>query len=251
MSYINQELQTENSALLERLTIFEAENQRLSVENEALIKNLEKQKVLYRKFSDDVIETERIRNESFKSEKRSLLNEKKSLLDENRQLKKDVFFYKSAYEESSKEEKVCEHSDELLSRVKNRFDEINESKNVRRSIRLRVATESSAEESIRSKQGDANAKTKSRNSRAILQVNDKLFHENKKQKLKINSLSATVLLLKKKNTQLENSKKRMIDSKLKSSKEIDELNRLAESTNTKNKYVYTPEILSKLAELSK
>lgn len=99
MDRINQGLQTENCALIECITEVEAENHHLNLVNDALKKSLEKQKTRYRNFSNDVIESERLRDQSYKSEERSLLGEKKLLLGENAQLKKDLTFYKAEYEE--------------------------------------------------------------------------------------------------------------------------------------------------------
>lgn len=70
MDQINQELEAENCALIERVTEIEAENHRLNLDNDALKKSLEKQKNLYRNFSNEVIESERLRSGAYKLEQR-------------------------------------------------------------------------------------------------------------------------------------------------------------------------------------
>lgn len=67
------DLENENCQLIERIAEIPAENHRLCEEKSSLAKELEKQKMFHRKFSDDVIESESVRNEEFRSEKRSLI----------------------------------------------------------------------------------------------------------------------------------------------------------------------------------
>lgn len=258
MDDINQNLETENLGLIARVTEIEAENQNLNIEVAALRKSLEKQKNLYRKFSVDVEESERVRNQAFKSEKRSLLEENKSLVKKNRQLELDVSFYKKTYEELVREDgsALTNHPNQRSPNVNEAFATGEERVHVKRLTRRQAtstqeSTSASVSECNRSPQVTPQAECKHKSSRALSKVNEKLFIENKKQKLKIDSLSATNLFLKTKNRQLENYKSKMINKKLKFSQEVDELDRLVASTNIYNKDVYTPEILAKLDELSK
>ena len=52
----NKKGETENCRLIDSVMGVEAENHRLNLENDALKKSLEKQKNLYRNFSNDVVE---------------------------------------------------------------------------------------------------------------------------------------------------------------------------------------------------
>lgn len=243
MEHVFRQIETENCQLTERVTQIEAENHRLYQENSALEKALEKQKTFHRTFSDDVVESERIRNEDFKSEKRSLTEKNQVLFKENRQLAKDVSFYRKAFEELSKEDNSA-HSkhptqqpvkvDGALATEKTPF------RHTRRQRQAATSTSESASASI----------CKYKSSRELSKVSEKLFTENKKLKLKNNNLSAAILLLKKKNRQLENFKNNMINKKLKFSQERDELELLVESTKMKNKDTFIPEVLVKLGQFS-
>jgi hypothetical protein len=69
--------------------------------------------------------------------------------------------------------------------------------------------------------------------------------------MKNENLSASILMLKNKNRKMENFKEKTINKKLKNSEEVEELEFLIKSTKMKNKDTFTPEVLSKLDELSK
>lgn len=186
-------------------------------------------------------------------ERKSLLEENKLLTQENRQLKKDCLFYKEAYKELEKEEKSVptEHPNEQSANVTGSVKN-NEPENSKRYSRETESTMYSSLNKIdRAKPVTSQAEHKYQSSKTILKVNERLYIENKKQKLKISSLSSTVVFLKRKNKQLENWKEKMINNRLRSLQDISELNHLAESTEGKNKDIYTPEILAKLDELSK
>lgn len=84
----------------------------------------------------------------------------------------------------------------------------------------------------------------------LSQLSDKLIVENKKLKVKVEGLNATIKILKSKNVKLENFKKNIDNKKVKFSKDSDELALLVKSTETKNKTVFNPAVLAKLGELS-
>lgn len=86
-------------------------------------------------------------------------------------------------------------------------------------------------------------------SKAMTKVSEQLFVENKKLKLKVKNLAATVRNLKTKNKQLENFKNKTLNKKLKFTEQVNELQRLVDSTKTKNKDTFSPEILAKLDQL--
>lgn len=255
---IHQKLESENCELIERLKEFEAENNHLKSEVGALQKSLEKQKKLYRQFSTDVIETERIRNDSFKSEKRSMTEEIKSLTKENRQLQKDVSFYKKAHEELTNEQKQegtahIEHPNQRSPNIRSEFTEthLTRSSTRKQSKTANEPISAPASKCCSAPQVIFQSECKHNSSRALSKVNEKLFIENKKLKLKINSLSANVQLFKTKNRQLENFKTKMTNKKWKFVQDGEEIERLVESSKRKNKDIYTPGILLKLDELCK
>lgn len=247
MENILRDLEEENCELINRITEIEAEKERLSQENSTLEKALEKQKRLHRKFSDDVVESERIRNDDFRSEKRSLIDGNQVLVKENRQLSKDVLFYKKAYEEVSKEDKSASDTKHPNQRSEVSDTLATEAPPVQ-PVRTKRLTRS-ATQSVSTSASACSCNHKS--SRELTKISEKLLTENKKLKLKNNEQSATVLLLKKKNRSLENFKDKMVKKKEKFSQEADELEWLAESTKMKNSETFNPEVLTKLGQFSK
>ncbi len=236
MDKVINELEAENRQLIDRMLILEAENERVNHDNTAIAKALEKQKSLHRKFSEDVCESERKRNEYFASQKRSLSDENKALVKANRQLDKDVSFYKNAFEELSQKDKSV-HIDHP-SQKPNVDDVMEETTPIpavltkSRTLRTKSILPSSA------------------CSREVSKTSEKLFTENKKLQLKNKAQSATILLLKKKNQSLENFNVKMDNKKLKSATECEELKMLIDSTKVKNKDIFTTEILTKLGQFS-
>lgn len=159
-----------------------------------------------------------------------------------------------------KEDKTVPTENPILqsANVSGELAKVNEPANLKRSSRTR-ATSASTPDSMhsstnkinRAQQVTSQARCNFRSSKTLLKVNERLYIENKKYKLNISRLSSTVVFLKRKINQLENYKKKMINIRLQSLHDINELNRLAELTESKNKDIYTPEILAKLDELSK
>lgn len=86
-------VENENSSLTEGLMDLEAANVSLAEKVSGLEKKLEREKKVHRKFSEDVIDSERVRAADFKKEKQELVEEIKSLRQHNRQLITDVLFY--------------------------------------------------------------------------------------------------------------------------------------------------------------
>lgn len=253
------DLENENYQLIERIAEIEAENHRLCEEKSALLKELEKQKTFHRKFSDDVIESERVRNEDFKSEKRSLIEENKALIKENRQLVKDVSFYKKAYEEllNAKDLDNTKNLNQRPAKVEAKLDiERTKVKPVYtpRASQRRATTSTSPTTStsllVSTSTRNQLEECTQKSSTEFVKISEKLLIENKKLKLKNDKQSTTIQLLRKQNRQLETFKDKMTKKKLKFSHEADELGALIESTKLKNKNVFTPEILCKLAEFS-
>lgn len=225
-----EDLETENISLTERV---ELETQKLLEQVTGLEKPLNKQTKLHREFVDDVVETERIRLGDFNKERQEFIKENKSLVGQNRQLTKDVLFYKNAYEELAKQPTEAEPTNKQLG------------KPVLAESQTLVQSTSKSTGSYFST--DCNHKT----SQVLTKINEKLFLENKKLKLKVNNLTETNRHLNKKTQQLENTQKKFNNEKLDTEGNIDELAKLVDSANVKNKHIFTPEVLAKLNELSK
>ncbi len=264
-----QDLEIENYELIDRVTEIQNENQRLHQENATLQKALEKQKKFHRKFSDDVVESEQIRYQDFKSEKRSLIAENQVLVKENRQLSIDFKFYKKAYEEVSNEDKSI-HTKHLSQRSD--VDEglateppaVQPGHTIRQTQRSEVDEEVSTETRAvlpaptKRQTRSANLSTSTltfacnhKSSRELTKVSEKLFTENKKLKVKNNALSATILILKKKNRSLEIDQQKMVNKKERYFQAAGELEWLAESSKIKNSDMFTPEVLFKISQFSK
>lgn len=258
-------LEAENSFLVNRYNEMEAENQRLGQEVDKLKKALEKQKNFHRKFADDVVESERIRNDDFKSQKKSLTESNKHLVQENRQLTKDVAFYKKAFEELVKESETNNRrsNERPATKISTTNDDHScESSTVqskRSSPRLAMKASSTQvsdvvfdHSSISSQMVDIyrNNNSKQRSSKTLSKISEKLFLENKTLKIKINNLNATLLIMKKNNRKLENIIEKMNKQKLKHEQDVDELAALVDSTKMKNKDTFTPDVLVQLQRYS-
>lgn len=224
-----QDLENENINLIDRVTDLKAENQNLLDKIADIEKSYEKHKKFHRKFVDDVVETERIRIDDFKKEKRSLIDENKSLVGLNRQLAKDATFYKKSYEELANESAE---------------------------IRSHKSTEASAEKSTELYEEptpssfQTQTKIKNKSSKSIAKISESLFLENKKLKVKVTNLTADIRLLKKKNQQLENFRKKINNKDLRKHQEYEELEWLVALSTKKNKETFNPEMLAKLDALA-
>ncbi|KAJ6645237.1 hypothetical protein Bhyg_00441, partial [Pseudolycoriella hygida] len=73
----------------QRRDVLEAENYSLTQQIKQLENVLDKEKKFHRKFVEDVIQSEELRNLDFEKERKELLADKKRLAAENRQLKID------------------------------------------------------------------------------------------------------------------------------------------------------------------
>lgn len=224
-----EDLETENISLTERVGDVELENLKLFEQVTGLEKALDKQKKLHRNFVDDVVETERIRLGDFNKERQEFIKENKSLVGQNRQLTKDVLFYKNAYEELAKEPTEAKPTCKPV---------------LAEGQTLAQSTSKSAASYLST---DCNHKS----SKVLTKINEKLFLENKKLKLKVNNLTETNRLLNKKKKQLEDTQKKFNRKKLETERNIDKLAKLVDSANVKNKHIFTPKVLAKLNELSK
>lgn len=236
-----QNMEIENIQLNDSLRDLEAENDHLMEQVNVLEKALEKEKKFHRKYADEVTVTEAVRNEDFRKEKRTLVEENKSLVKQNRQLKKDMEFYKKAHEELSKEdESTVTNLSNAAKKMHGHPAPTSSSKSTRRSFTAESQTILNC-----SLQVDCTHKS----AKTLTKVNEKLFVENKKLKMKISNLSATIATLKKKVKQLENFRNKIDNKKTKFCQDTEELERLVASTQKKNKYTFNQETLLMLGRL--
>ncbi len=256
------DLEAENCKLIDRVTVVEAENDRLNQQIAMLEKALDKQKKLHRKFAEDVVESERIRNQDFRCEKQSLKAINASLDKENRQLVKDVSFYKTAYEELVKEDQPAQAvgSSQRLSKQTMVMEEEpvleNNPARPKRASRtiMSAATQTSSSTTMSKSECNCSTETvigpqignKQKSSKVLTKLSEKLFTENKKLTLKINSSSATILHLKKNIRKLETIIEKSAKQKTKVSQDLDDITLLVNSTLLKNKDTFNSDVLKKL-----
>ncbi len=252
MDFILEIAEEENCSLNERVADLEAEKNKFAQQVTLLEKCLLKEKAFHRKFAETVIESERLGIEDFKKQKRSLTDENKSLLQKNRQLTIDVSFYQKAHNELTREEEVANYSrsNRKLSVVSNELategEAPSENKYEQRSVNTSASELASTSELPSIIQTDRKS---NRSLKVLSKVSEKLFLENKKLKMKVANLNNTIGNFKKQCQRLENFKNKMESKKLKFSKELDEIELLADSTRIKNKHTFTPEVLGKLRQL--
>lgn len=249
MNNFFQSIESENNSLLEQVTNFEAEIFLLTEENSKLEKALDKQKKLHRKYAEDLVVSENIRVQDFKEEKRALVEQNKLLLKETRQLTKDVSFYKKGFEELVKEDEAAKRLNQTT--AMNREQQI---ASAPYSPPARITRTSSVATSTMKAIGSStiySSESKHKSSKVLSQISQKLLVENKKIKMKLDSLNKTIKILKSKNQKLEDFKKKIENKKLKFLQDSDELALLVKSTETTNGTTFTPEVLAKLGQLSK
>lgn len=238
MNTFFQNIQAENNKLTELVTDLEGEVFRITQQCGQLEAALAKQKKFHRKYAEDVVTTEDNRIADFKEEKRSLVEQIQSLTKVKRQLDKDLDFYKKAYEE------LC-IEDKKESTTSKRQPE--KSTSQRRASAENIATSVPSMANVKVKLSECQHKS----SKVLSKMTEKYVIENKKLKSKVDSLNSTVRILKAKSQQFENLKKKINNKKFKFVEDSNELAVLVDSSQRKNKSIFTPEILAKISELSK
>lgn len=243
MNSFFQNIQTENNRLTDLVTDMEAEVFRVTQQCIQLEAALTKQKKFHRKYAEDVAITEDNRNADFKEEKRSLNGQIQTLTKVKRQLDKDLDFYKKAYQELCIEEEMVRNEEESTTTK-------------RQPVKNSSQRRSSAENITTSVVSMANVQIKlpkchHKSSKVLVKISEKYVLENKKLKSKVDSLNSIVRILKAKSQQFENLKKKISNKKLKFVEDSNELALLVDSSQRKNKSIFTPEILAKIGELSK
>ncbi len=82
----------------QRIDALEADKHSLTQQIKQLENSLDKEKKFHRKFVDDVIQSEEMRNLDFEKQRREFLENIKQLVAANRQLTNDKAFYKTSYD---------------------------------------------------------------------------------------------------------------------------------------------------------
>lgn len=220
----------------QRIDVLEAEKHSLTQQIRQLENALEKEKKFHRKFVEDVIQTEEVRNLDFEKERRELLEDKKKLVAEIRQLAKDKSFYKTSYDSLMEEEDL-----------KNK----NQS-NRNRDHPLAISDSSSSHYSTANELVSLpSIKKQPKKSKVISKLSEKIFHENKILKLRTTKLTRDNATLRLKVKQLENFKSKTQDKSLQHEADVNELQKLFQSTRRTNGQIYNADALSKLGELSR
>lgn len=213
---------------------------------------------------DDLIATESILKLDFTKEKRLLVDQNKALQKDNRQLKKDVSFYKSAFEEVVKEDEPAAKKTSNR-RQENDFEyapfeycspttpptpafaptssSTLESGSLNQRVSSCAASQTDSVQSFRNN-------GKHHSSRVVSKIAEQLLVENKKLKAKVFSLNTTVGILKAKIKQLENFKSKVERKEMEHSKELRDLEFLVASTNETNKEIFNTDALAKLVQLA-
>lgn len=231
--------------IYQRVDGLEAEKHCLLQQIKQLESALDKEKKFHRKFVEDVLQSEEIRNQDFEKEKKELVKDKKRLTAENRQLTKDKLFYQSGFESL-----VEEKEDKTSSSPKN----LSKSSPVSRetyNTRLSTTKLESSSTSPQCSTTKGPAKIRQSTSKAISKLSAKIFEDNKRLKLKVTKVTRDNASLRLKLKQLENLNDKMRTKNLQHDADQNELQNLFESTRRTNGQVYTPYILSKLGELSR
>lgn len=236
MNTFIQAIQAENNRLTELVTDLEGEVFQTTQQRGQLETALAKQKKFHRKYAEDVVTTEDNRIADFKEEKRSLVEQIQSLTKGKRQSDKDLDFYKKAYQE------VC-IEDEKESTMPRRQPVMNTSQR-------RASAENKTTSVAPMANMQINTECRHKSSKVLSKMLEKYVMENKKLKSKVESLNSIVRILKAKSIQFENLKKKINNKKLKFIEDSNELALLVDSSQRKNKSIFTPEILAKMGELS-
>lgn len=223
------DIDTETS-FYQRIDVLEAEKHSLLHQIKQLENGLDKEKKFHRKFVEDVIQSEELRNLDFEKQRKELLEENKRLLAVNRQLTIDKTFYKTSYDSLIDDE----------DRTKP-----NQSKETATSSDS-VSNYSTANESVPAPSSSQRKKTKT-----ISKLSEQMFDENKRLKLRTTKLSRDNALLRLKVKQLENFKNKIQNKKVQQEKYKNELQNLLESTRRTNGQIFNSVALSKLADLSR
>lgn len=206
--------------LYQRIDVLEAEKHSLTQQIKQLENGLDKEKKFHRKFVEDVIQSEEMRNLDFEKQRKELLEDKKRLLAENRQLTNDKSFYKTSYDSLMREEDLKNknhsnrtHSTSIPDSLSSNYSTANES-----------ARESVSLPSI----------NQQKKSKMISKLSEKIFEENKKLKLRTKKLTRDNASLRLKVKQLENFKSKIQNKTFQHEADKNELQNLFESTRRTN-----------------
>lgn len=218
---------------------WEVEKQLLETKVKDLEKALDKSKKLHRKFVEDVIDSEELRNQDFDRLKKELVAVNKRQATEIRELTKDTNFYEATCNALMKE--TSTHADNLLessSRV-NEFPQTTDTLDVT----ANQATLQTGQATIRNVR-------KVIRSGGKYKISTKLFEENKKIKQKNAKLTAANAHLRLRVKQLEHFKNKCKKITQQQVADQQELHNLLTSTTRTNREIFSPSALSQLGRFS-
>lgn len=218
--------------IYQRIDVLEAEKHSLTQQIKQLENAFDKEKKFHRKFAEDVIHSEEVRNLDFEKERKELLEDNKRLVAENRQLTKDKCFYKTSYDSLMREDDSRNKNHSYMTRSSSVSDSL--------SSNYSTANESASLPSMYQR----------KKSKMISKLSEKTFEENKKLKLRTTKLTRDNASLRLKVKQLENFKNKIQNKTFQHEADKNELQNLIESTKRTNGQIFNAEGLSKLGELS-
>lgn len=233
-----------------------AENHLLQNDLDQIKKSFERYKDLHRKFVEDTIESEKLRIDDYNKLKKSLSDDISSLRSENNRIKKDLSFYKKCCQEFNKEDdqlrkKSPRNDVSIIKSNQDKFNQKDEIPIIKRVTRSSTSDTRTPEPQIESNLCSNKNQYRSNNPKVFFKINEKLFEENKKLKLKISVLTKDNNLLRTKNKQLDNFKNKINDKKKILNQKLDELDKLASLNEQKNGEKFSQNVLDELGKLSK
>lgn len=211
---------------------WETEKHLLEVKIKELENALEKSKKFHRKFVDDVVESEEIRNQEFDRAKREFTENNKKQLAEIRELKKDKNFYEALSNNLIKEKEASSKA-ASLKQSSIVFEPIQPSK-------------SSTAGNLRSA---SQQKTTRKTSDGSYKISTKLFEDNKKLKIKVSTLTRANATLRLQVKRLEDFKTKIKAGTVQQSDDQKYMGNLLASTTRTNSQIFNQIALSKLQKL--
>lgn len=212
---------------------WESEKHLLETKIRDLEKALDKSKKLHKKFVDDVIESEELRNREFERTTRELKAINKKQAAQIRELTKDKSFYEATCNELMKEKEMSSkavHSKQL-STVFEPFQQ----------------TKSKTAASSKSSSAPRNERKTTRGA-SNYKISTKLFEDNKKLKEKVLKLTQANATLRQQVQRLENANLKMKSGKEQKQADQQKIRDLLVTTTKTNSQIFNQLALSKLDE---
>lgn len=214
---------------------WEVEKHLLKTTIQELESALDKSKKFHRKFVDDVIESEEIRNQDFDRMKKELIAVNKRQVNEIRALTKDKKFY----------EDTCNAL--IEEKERSNTENSNQSPSVDKRIpQTKCSTNESLELTTKSRAGRKRSCSDSK-----YKMSTKLFEDNKKLKEKLSKVTKANATLRQRVKQLENFKSKIQSRNQQQATDQQELEDLLLSTTPINSQIFNSSALSQLDRFSR